>query len=376
MQKFLEKLYNPAMGIVPLLLFAVLQGFTPYDTSLLIGVITYVVFALATIPTLKFAPPNMLITSGVVFCMYIFMMKFTPIGDIDHLYTSIVLGVIFLIIIGFVSLLKPYIKAAAIKKDKSRGNGIRITRLNEYFHVLRLYKNVLICHLLTALSYQILPDEYKSPELDKFMYYILNMILIVLIIVYETIRLRLLKKKMESEEWLPVVNETGKVIGKVAFSISKKSKKFFLHPVVRVALIYKGFLYLTERPGNFILDPLKIDYPFEEYIKFQDSIDDTVKDVLVKKTGVSNLPAKFVFRYLFRNNITNRLVYLFTINIQSEEVMNSLTLEGGKLWTEKQIEENLGTGVFSDCFEKEYDILKNTVLMASKMVNNPEKIKD
>jgi len=62
------------------------------------------------------------------------------------------------------------------------------------------------------------------------------------------------------------------------------------------------------------------------------------------------------------------LVYLYIINIQDEEIMNSFRLNG-KLWTEKQIEENMDSGVFSEYFEKEYDVLKNTVLMADHLIN-------
>jgi hypothetical protein len=35
----------------------------------------------------------------------------------------------------------------------------------------------------------------------------------------------------------------------------------------------------------------------------------------------------------------------------------------GKFWTQKQIEENLNINFFPECFEKEYEYLKNTLLL-------------
>ena len=36
----------------------------------------------------------------------------------------------------------------------------------------------------------------------------------------------------------------------------------------------------------------------------------------------------------------------------------------GKLWTSKQIEENLNQGIFSDYFAQEFEYLQNTILLA------------
>ena len=44
--------------------------------------------------------------------------------------------------------------------------------------------------------------------------------------------------------------------------------------------------------------------------------------------------------------------------------MDQIKQPNGKLWTSKQIEENLGSGVFSEYFEQEFAYLQNTVLLA------------
>lgn len=47
-----------------------------------------------------------------------------------------------------------------------------------------------------------------------------------------------------------------------------------------------------------------------------------------------------------------------------EEQLNQCKRRSGKLWTAKQIEENLSSGVFSEYFEKEFAYLQNTILFA------------
>ena len=69
---------------------------------------------------------------------------------------------------------------------------------------------------------------------------------------------------------------------------------------------------------------------------------------------------------MFENEDTKRLVFLYVSDIEDEELFDSLRLEGGKLWTEAQIEDNLGTMLFSECFEMEYEYLKNTILLAHR----------
>lgn len=61
------------------------------------------------------------------------------------------------------------------------------------------------------------------------------------------------------------------------------------------------------------------------------------------------------------------MIFLYVSIIDDEEKFNSLELKDGKLWTEKQIEENRNSNIFSECFELEFEYLKNTVLLNYKL---------
>ena len=141
-------------------------------------------------------------------------------------------------------------------------------------------------------------------------------------------------------------------------------KNKFLHPIVRIALIYDGMLYLKERGTSRLLDPEKLDYPFETYMQYKHNIEEAIENATKGEIKTDKLPVRFILKYVFENESTKRLIFLYVSVISSEIEFDELSLEGGKLWTTNQIEDNIGSGVFSETFELEFDYLKNTVLMS------------
>ena len=86
-----------------------------------------------------------------------------------------------------------------------------------------------------------------------------------------------------------------------------------------------------------------------------------LKDCLPKVTP------RLLVRYTFENEQVKQQVSLFVVYLREETQLESCKTEAGKLWSVRQIEENLGTGIFSEYFEKEYSYLKNTVLLAENV---------
>jgi hypothetical protein len=226
----------------------------------------------------------------------------------------------------------------------------------------------LLIHLLLVLASHLF-DAAGVRFVDGTAMIIVCQVILLVIMIMEAARLYILDRKLYREEWLPVVTAGGEVTGKVAKSITMISKNRFMHPVVRVALICKGWIYLQERDGGRLLNPGKLDYPFEKYMQFNDKLDQTLTGIR-KKCGSSDIPLRFLLKYTFENEVTKRLVFLYVSDIEDEKVFNRLHLEGGKLWTASQIEDNMGTGIFAECFELEYECLKNTVLLAYRFKNS------
>jgi len=304
-KNFLEKILNPAIDVLPILALTALYIIIPPYPALLISILLYFFMFLLYLPNFKTSPPYMLIVVGVVFCIFIFFIKATPLKNMRPYAVPVFFEIIFLTVTWIINFVKPYVKVR-IQESKAAEQS---TQLDEFFLVVKMYRKIILFHLIVISLYRILPIELQTQAIDNFMFFKLILILAFFVIVYEYIRWSILRKKIDMENWLPVVDKAGKVIGKVAFSVSKTSNKTYMHPVVRIATLYKGLLYLKKRPSHYLISPDKVDSPFEEYVKLNCTLDETVNELLLKNTGLTNLNPRFVFRYLFENKTSNNLVF-------------------------------------------------------------------
>ena len=300
-----------------------------------------------------------LITYGVAFPLSLFFFSTLPVIN-----RFVVVEIIFVLALITARLSRNRI---VIQMTKQK-NVLMKSFLKESFRVAFQTQYALLFHLLLVLSVFLFGDT-ASATANSFVLLMVTQILLLVIMLMESGRLYILDKRLHKEEWLPVVTESGDVKGRVAKSITRDMKNKFMHPVVRVALIYKGTIYLKERDASRLLNPGLLDYPFEKYMQFNDDIDVTVRNSIAKECGGQNIPLRFLLKYTFENETTKRLIFLYVSDIDEEELFNSLPLSGGKLWTEAQIEDNMGTSIFSECFELEFEYLKNTVLLAHQFRN-------
>ena len=281
------------------------------------------------------------------------------VAEIYYFDKFVVIEIIFVLSLIAVRLTRPRV----IHRAAKRNNPTARNYLNESFRVAFQTQYGLSIHLMFVLLIHI----FRTTDAHLIMIMAgltMCQIILITIILLEEIRLRILDKKLQSEEWLPIVNEEGSVTGRIAKSITKEMKDKHMHPIVRVAFIYDGKLYLQERKTSFQLDPRKLDYPIEKFVLFKHEINTTVKECVQKIAGDTEIPLRFILKYVFENKSVRRLVFLYVSDIEDEKTFNSLHLSNGKLWTISQIDDNIGTDTFSECFELEYEYLKNTVLLA------------
>lgn len=238
------------------------------------------------------------------------------------------------------------------------------TSLNEFYFVSQLIQNLYTLHLFAILLYSILPEYMQSVRSERFLYRELGLIIGAFLIIYEHIRLSLMHGSLKKEMWLPVLNEKGKVIGCIARSVSRTLPKKYCHPIVRIAVLYDNMLYLTKRRKDAFEAPDLLDHPFQNYVMFRDTIENTVKETLKEIQTDKTITLRYLARYIYETDKIKHMVSLYVINLQKEEQIEQFFKQSGKLWTTKQITENLNTGIFSGYFEKEFPYLQNTILLA------------
>lgn len=350
---------NPAFGLIPMLVFSFLISLTDSRTAVGTGL------ALSLLGHFVVPKQSRLIyTVSVVAFAISLLLAFTIFLPLPLMNRFVVVEIVFVLSLMSMRLSRGKIMSRLVR----RKNIMLKNYLKEAFRVAFQTQYGLSMHLLLVLLVFLFYGENGSFAEESFIM-VTGQVVLLLIIMMESWRLYLLNRKLLSEEWLPVVTERGEVTGRVAKSITKDMKNKFMHPVVRVALIYKGTIYLKERDASRLLNPGLLDYPFEKYMQFNDDIDVTVRNSIAKECGGQNIPLRFLLKYTFENETTKRLIFLYVSDIDEEELFNSLPLSGGKLWTEAQIEDNMGTSIFSECFELEFEYLKNTVLLAHQFRN-------
>ncbi len=167
--------------------------------------------------------------------------------------------------------------------------------------------------------------------------------------------------QFENEEWLPVVEENGKIIGKAPRSLCHRGDKI-LHPVVHLHVLNpNGHLYLQKRPMNKLVQPGKWDTAVGGHISFGEDLNTALQREAFEEIGLHDFSAKPIGTYRWDTELESELVYFFIsydfqkIRLHSEEVVE------GKFWSPSQIKKQLGQGVFTQNFEHEYQLLLKVI---------------
>lgn len=206
---------------------------------------------------------------------------------------------------------------------------------------------------------------YLSNEAWAFISGGLFYILFVFVFGYQFIRQKLKLRKSaidpEDEEWLPLVNEEGGIIGKAPRSVCHRGEKL-LHPVVHLHVFNnQKHVYLQKRPMNKLVQPGKWDTAVGGHISVGETLETALKREAFEEIGLAQFSAKLVKTYQWDSELESELVYVFathdfkSIHLHSEEVVE------GCFWTPKQIESNIGLEVFTPNFEHEYRLLKGVI---------------
>lgn len=348
-------LSNPALGLFPYLVFSILIG--QIDTLYAFAL----VFGLSILPFIFRVRKELRVLYDISAWSFLVagLVVFVFVTDSQPHRSFILAEVSFVIALMIFRLLRK----AIIKRTEGKRISEKRFYLHESIQIAFHTQYVLTFHLIAVLGLRIFSNEMNTFVDTVF---ILNLFQVILatIIIFHALRLRLLHKRLKGEEWLPVISESGAVQGRIAKSVSISMKNKFLHPLVRIALIHNGMLYLKDRDDSRLLDPGKLDYPFETYMQYNHKIEEGIKNAIRREIKTDTIPVRFILKYVFENESTKRLVFLYVSTITSEIAFNNLQLSEGKLWTTNQIDDNIDSGIFSETFELEYEYLKNTVLMA------------
>lgn len=170
----------------------------------------------------------------------------------------------------------------------------------------------------------------------------------------------------DHEEWLPMVDEEGRILGKALRSYCHNGSKT-LHPVVHLHLLGPDqSLFLQKRATTKLIQPGKWDTAVGGHLAYGETIEESLKREAEEEIGLVGFEAIPALKYRWDSAIESELIYCFITRQGNPEAISSEEISEGKYWKFKEIEQNLGKSVFTPNFEHEYQLLKKSGVLKSR----------
>jgi isopentenyldiphosphate isomerase len=352
-----ESFFNPVLHLLPLLVFLVVEDFLGMTMGwkisfpIALGLLIYVYFVYNRIFTwhLIFTAFYLLVTI-IAWFETLFPIK---IIKKDILYEVVVLLGLFLFIVF----------RKQIQKTISGiiSNMIPMTNnFNELFRVIWALFIVLVVYVSSFIVVDAL-IKYDTPFLLLLQYLYVGVLLFLA--TYEVMRVHLIRAKLLKEEWWPIVSNQGKIIGSIQHLTSLNDEKNYMHPVVHVLLIDKSMILLKKREFNDPESPDLWDSSISNHVKMGETIEKCVERSADEKYGINNFRFMYLSNYSVNGKNEKQYAFLFVSCLQAEYKLNPVTNEQTKWWTQRQIEDNMKDGIFSENFKMEFDLLQRSGLL-------------
>lgn len=166
-------------------------------------------------------------------------------------------------------------------------------------------------------------------------------------------------------EMLPVVDATGKVIGKITREEAHYGTKK-MHPVVHLQIIKQGAIYLQKRREDKDIQPGKWDTAVGGHIDYGEDVETALKREAFEELTIKNFSYSFIAKYLWDSDVEREMVFSFFTRDAVNITPNINEISDARFWKFEEIEQNIGKGVFTPNFEAEYRFLNNTILPVLK----------
>lgn len=353
--------HNPGLGLLPYTLYVFLYILgVPIAYSATISLV-FAVFG-SIFSTIYLRDRNLGLSFEISVLTLIFVLFVKLIGnhyivnDYAYIIIAEVILIVSLMILSFAHVVfKTYMRRGRDKVEKAL--------LNDYIFSVDILQKLLVLHLLVSFVVKQItyPRAYRS--MDYFLYLVVPLVLVWGMYLYQTLRIRHLEALLKKEEWLPIVNERGQVTGRIARRVSRNMRNKYRHPVIRLIMTIDNKVYLQNRAMTELHDPGKIDHPLEKYVTYSADFNETLNILLSRVKGATGQIPEFLMEYSFESKNTKRLIYVYSLKIENEKELTENRGFTGKFWSIKQIEEEFNDSVFSECFELEYEYVKNVLLL-------------
>ncbi len=167
-----------------------------------------------------------------------------------------------------------------------------------------------------------------------------------------------------SVEMLPIVDDEGKIVGKLPRSECHKTPGR-LHPVVHLHILDgKGGIYLQKRATTKDTEPGKWDTAVAGHIAWGETLEAALGRELREELGVTTMAIEAAggkiepaFRYRIDTPAESELVHVFVTTYSGELFPDGVEVETGRFWKVPEVFAARGTGLFAPSFEHDLGLM-------------------
>ena len=352
-----ESFFNPVLHLLPLLVFLVVDDFFGMSMGwkisfpIALGLLIYVYFVY-----------NRIFTWHLIFTA--FYLVVTIIAWLETLFPIKIIkkDIVYEVVVLFGLFIFMVFRKQIQKTISGIISGLipMTNNFNEFYRVIWALFIVLVVYVSSFLVVDaLIKDDILYLLLLQYIY----VGVIIFLSCYELIRVQYIRAKLLKEEWWPIVSTQGKIIGSIQHLTSLKDEKNYMHPVVHVLLIDKGMILLKKREFNDPESPDLWDSSISNHVKMGETIEKCVERSADEKYGINNFRFMYLSNYSVIGKNEKQYAFLFVSCLQTEYKLHPITTEQTKWWTQRQIEDNMNEGIFSENFKMEFDLLQRSGLL-------------
>ncbi len=361
----LSSAFNMSLGFIPVIVSILLCEFITQDISIYIGTGIGLIYSYRSLSRKGARIPNFILYISTGILTLLTLASFIP-GDFvpeGALPLTLEVSILIPMVILFLhrrKFISHYLRQNAQCNRRLFAQGAesaivsaRVVLILGILHFAVISLTVLVAHPLTRTSILVL-------------YHVLPPTIFILSILLNQIGIRYFNHVMAHTEYVPIVNTRGDVIGKSLAVEAINYKNAYINPVIRIAVSTHGMLFLCNRPQSCILDKGKVDIPMECYLRYGETLtagaNRLLSNAFPKASDLKpHLPSPIILK-------TNRPIVWSICSLSIWKRLHSLrsTIQRRKVMDFPTIEHNLGTHFFSECFELEYEHLKQVIGIREK----------
>ena len=367
-----ESFLNPILHILPLVVFVAVSDFLSTSYSWLI----FILLGVASGMYVNYMYPR--IIRWFLFSMSLWVVvaatiTLIPTDNVPTPYSLIFGEFVTLFFAVVVLLTRKYLERLVFKLTPK--NVAMTNNLNEVFRLLTVYSMILFVFINAYSMVYFQGTEYAEYSTSDAIY-LIYLIALGAMFAYEFLRVFIIRKHLLKEEWWPVVNEQGRVIGSIQNLESLSDSKKYMHPVVRIILIDRNRILLQKTDTCEFVPSDVWDIPLSTHMRVEESIEKCIARLAREKLSEDKLRTFHLSNLIHETSCESQFVYLF-VSCQAEQFeLSCELLPGSKWWTLKQIQENNDSGIFSEHFLTEVNLLKRSGLLDSGLCECSCSLKD